>query len=78
MSRTINNTAYAVQTDVVSTESGLAIEEGTLHTIGGKLKVHLGGQIKEIVIIPAAPAEGTFYLKSVDGEIEWEEFVNEG
>jgi hypothetical protein len=77
MSRTINNTAYAVQTDIVLTESGLVIEEGTLHTIDGKLKAHLDGEIKEIVIIPAAPAEGIYYLKSVDGVIEWEEFVNE-
>jgi hypothetical protein len=73
MSRTINNTAYAVQTDVISSESGIVIEEGTLHTISGKLKAHLNGEIKEIVIIPVAPAEGTYYLKSVDGVIEWEE-----
>lgn len=72
MSRTIQNTTYAVQVDVVNSESGLVVEQGTLHVINNKLKVHLNNEIKEIVIIPPAPAEGNFYLKSVDGVIEWE------
>lgn len=72
MSRTIQNTTYAVQPDVVTTESGLTIEQGTLHVINNKLKVHLDGQIKEVVIIPVPPAEGNYYLKSVAGVLEWE------
>jgi hypothetical protein len=72
MSRFIQNTTYAVQVDVVTTETGLVVEQGTLHVINNKLKVHLNNEIKEIVLIPAAPLEGNFYLKSEDGVISWE------
>ena len=40
---TTNNTAYNVRTDVVTSESGLTIEEGALYTYDGELKAHLGG-----------------------------------
>jgi hypothetical protein len=72
MSRFIQNTTYAVQVDVVTTETGLVVEQGTLHVINNKLKVHLNNEIKEIVLIPAAPLDGNFYLKSEDGVISWE------
>lgn len=70
--RNIQNTTYAVKVDVVTTESGLRVEQGTLHVFSDKLKVHLAGEIKEIVLIPAPPAEGQFFLKADDGVISWE------
>jgi hypothetical protein len=77
MSRFIQNTTYAVQVDVVTTETGLFVEQGTLHVINNKLKVHLDGEIKEIVLIPNAPAEGQYFLQSNDGVISWELFNQE-
>ena len=50
MSRTITNTTYRVQTDVVSTEAGLDIEQGTLITSSGKLKYHTATESKEVLI----------------------------
>jgi hypothetical protein len=35
---TILNTSYKVQTDLLETETGLNIEDGTLVTVNGKLK----------------------------------------
>ncbi len=70
--RNILNTTYKVQTDILQSESGINIEDGTIHVIDGKLKVHLGGEIKEIIIVPAPPAEGLFYLQSEDGDLTWE------
>ena len=70
--RTIQNTTYAVQVDVVQTESGLTVEQGTLHVIDNKLKVHLNNEIKTVVLIPEPPADGVAYLKSDDGVISWE------
>ena len=49
----VNNTAYKVQVDVVTTESGLTVEEGTLHVKDSKLKAHLGSAIEEVSIVEA-------------------------
>ena len=77
MSRNIKNSAYRVQVDLLNTESGVAIEQGTLHVINNKLKVHLDGEIKELIILPQPPADGVFFLKAEDGEINWEPFNGE-
>ena len=42
------NTAYKVVADVIESEENINIEQGTLHVIDDKLKVHLDGEIKEV------------------------------
>ena len=42
------NTAYKVVADVIESEENINIEQGTLHVIDDKLKVHLEGEIKEV------------------------------
>ena len=59
---TTNNTAYRVVTDVVDTETGLTIEEGTLHTYNNELKAHLGGQI--VTVYPQASG-GSDYTETI-------------
>jgi hypothetical protein len=49
----INNTSYKVQTDLLETETGLAIEDGTLVTLNGVLKHQYNGQSNEVAYKPA-------------------------
>lgn len=42
------NTAYKVVADVIESEENINIEQGTIHVIDDKLKVHLDGEIKEV------------------------------
>ena len=42
------NTAYSVKVDTLETESGISIEDGTLHLYNGKLKLHSGGEIVDM------------------------------
>ena len=44
----ILNTSYKVQVDLLESESNINIENGTLHVIDNKLKVHLNDEIKTI------------------------------
>ena len=44
----INNATWKVQPDVLSSETGIVKENGTIHYIGGKLKYHADGSIKEV------------------------------
>ena len=44
----VSNTSYRVNVDNISDESVISIENGTLHLYDGKLKVHIGNEIKEI------------------------------
>ena len=46
----ILNTSYKVQVDLLESESNINIENGTLHVIDNKLKVHLNDEIKTITI----------------------------
>ena len=46
----ILNTSYKVQVDLLESESNINIENGTLHVIDNKLKVHLNDEIKNITI----------------------------
>jgi hypothetical protein len=50
---TILNTAYKVQTDLLETETGLNIEDGTLITLNGVLKHQYNGQSNEVAYKPA-------------------------
>ena len=47
---TILNTAYKVQVDVLDTETGLNIEQGTLLVNDNKLKAHLAGE--SVIVYP--------------------------
>ena len=49
----ILNTSYKVQTDLIETETGLNIEDGTLVTINGVLKHQYNGQSNEVAYKPA-------------------------
>lgn len=46
--QTVNNSTWKVQPDVLSSESGIVKENGTIHYIDGKLKYHSDGVIKEV------------------------------
>lgn len=50
---TILNTAYKIQTDLLETETGLNIEDGTLITLNGVLKHQYNGQSNEVAYKPA-------------------------
>jgi len=60
--QTINNATWKVQPDVLSSETGIVKENGTIHYIDGKLKYHADGVIKEIGV-------GTDYAIPVSGVI---------
>jgi len=46
--QTVNNATWKVQPDVLSSETGIVKENGTIHYIDGKLKYHSDGVIKEV------------------------------
>lgn len=46
--QTVNNATWKVQPDVITSETGIVKENGTIHYIGGKLKYHADGSIKEV------------------------------
>jgi hypothetical protein len=58
----INNATWKVQPDVLTSESGIVKENGTIHYIDGKLKYHANGVIKEVGV-------GTDYAIPVSGVI---------
>ena len=60
--QTINNATWKVQPDVLSSETGIVKENGTIHYIDGKLKYHSDGVIKEVGV-------GTDYAIPVSGVI---------
>ena len=72
----INNANWRVQPDVITSESGIVKENGTIHYIDGKLKYHADGVIKEVGLggnygiavldvitsLPGSPTVGDKYL----------------
>ena len=74
--QTINNATWRVQPDVLTSESGIVQENGTIHYIDGKLKYHADGAIKEVGVsdsfgiavldvvssLPGSPTIGDRYL----------------
>jgi hypothetical protein len=72
----INNATWKVQPDVITSESGIVKENGTIHYIGGKLKYHADGDIKDVGVgvdygmtvldritsVPGSPTVGDRYL----------------
>ena len=72
----INNATWKVQPDVLTSESGIVKENGTIHYIGGKLKYHADGDIKDVGVgvdygmtvldritaVPGSPTVGDRYL----------------
>ena len=74
--QTINNATWRVQPDVLTSESGIVKENGTIHYIDGKLKFHADGSIKELGVgvdygvpvldlisaLPSSPTTGDRYL----------------
>ena len=74
--QTINNATWRVQPDVITSESGIVKENGTIHYIDGKLKFHADGSIKELGVgvdygvpvldlisaLPSSPTTGDRYL----------------
>ena len=74
--QTINNATWRVQPDVITSESGIVKENGTIHYIDGKLKYHADGSIKELGVgvdyavtvldiitsLPGSPTTGDRYL----------------
>ena len=74
--QTVNNATWKVQPDVLSSETGIVKENGTIHYIDGKLKYHADGSIKEVGVgqdygitvldvitsVPSTPTVGDRYL----------------
>jgi len=72
----INNATWKVQPDVLTDETGIVTENGTIHYIDGKLKYHVDGSIKEVGVgqdygitvldkitaVPGSPTVGDRYL----------------
>jgi hypothetical protein len=72
----INNATWKVQPDVLTSESGIVKENGTIHYIDGKLKYHANGVIKDVGVgvdygmtvldritsVPESPTVGDRYL----------------
>jgi len=46
--QTINNATWRVQADVITDETGIVKENGTIHYIDGRLKYHADGVIKNV------------------------------
>ena len=77
--QTINNATWRVQPDVITSESGIVKENGTIHYIGGKLKYHAEGDIKDVGVgvdygmtvldritsVPGSPTVGDRYLFAI-------------
>lgn len=74
----INNATWKVQPDVLTSESGIVKENGTIHYIGGKLKYHADGavlplsgvteyatQVLDYVQSPTTATTGNRYLMDV-------------
>ena len=74
----INNATWKVQPDVLTTETGIVKENGTIHYIGGKLKYHADGavlplsgvteyatQVLDYVQSPTTATTGNRYLMNV-------------
>ena len=74
----INNATWKVQPDVLTSESGIVKENGTIHYIGGKLKYHADGvvlplsgvteyatQVLDYVTSPTTATNGNRYLMNV-------------
>ena len=75
-SQTIHNATWRVQADVITDETGIVKENGTIHYIDGKLKYHANGSIKEVGVgqdygitvldnitaVPGSPTVGDRYL----------------
>lgn len=72
--QTINNATWRVQADVLTSETGIVKENGTIHYIDGKLKYHSDGAIKEIGLgtdpsIPIIAVKGTQpFPTSIEGD----------
>ena len=74
--QTINNATWRVQADVITDETGIVKENGTIHYIDGKLKYHADGVIKDVGVatdyaitvldvitsLPGSPTVGDRYL----------------
>lgn len=74
--QTVNNATWKVQPDVLTSETGIVKENGTIHYIDGKLKYHADGSIKEVGVgqnygitvldvitsVPSTPTVGDRYL----------------
>ena len=74
--QTVNNATWKVQPDVITSETGIVKENGTIHYIDGKLKYHANGVIKEVGVgqdygitvldvitsVPSTPTVGDRYL----------------
>ena len=46
--QTVNNATWKVQPDVITDETGIVKEDGTIHYYNGKLKYHANGVIKDV------------------------------
>ena len=46
--QTVSNATYKVQADILSSESGIVVENGTIHVYDGDLKFHANGAVNKV------------------------------
>ena len=46
--QTVSNATYKVQTDILTSESGIVVENGTIHVYDGDLKFHANGAVNKV------------------------------
>ena len=46
--QTVSNATYRVQADILSSESGIVVENGTIHVYDGDLKFHANGVVNKV------------------------------
>ena len=63
--QTINNATWRVQADVITDETGIVKENGTIHYIDGKLKYHADGSIIPVGTTTEFATEVLNYVDSV-------------
>lgn len=70
--QTINNATWRVQPDVLTSESGIVKENGTIHYINGKLKYHADGSVIPLGTVTDYATQALSYLDSIAGAIAYE------
>ena len=63
--QTINNATWRVQADVITDETGIVKENGTIHYYNGKLKYHADGSVVPLGTVTEFATEVLDYVDSV-------------
>ena len=62
--QTVSNATYKVQADILSSESGIVVENGTIHVYDGDLKFHANGVVNKVALASQLSV-GSLYVDPV-------------